>query len=218
MKKILVSAALVFSISTFAQQFGAKAGLNVSSISTKNTLENIKSRVGFNVGLYMNFPISEKFSFQPELIYTQYGSKSTFEIIGGNPSYSQSLSLDFTDTYNFIAVPLALQYKISPKFYAETGAEVGFLISGKSKGRSILVETFGNSSKTTVEDFDRDIASELNKINLGVMLGAGYYVTEKLGVNARYVAGVTDIAKNRMGDSEKAYHNVFQVGVTYRFK
>lgn len=52
--------------------------------------------------------------------------------------------------------------------------------------------------------------------DFGLGLGAGYYFTPNIGVNVRYVAGLTDIAKNRIGgDSSK--NGVFQLGLAYKF-
>ena len=54
-----------------------------------------------------------------------------------------------------------------------------------------------------------------NTFDFGLGLGAGYWITPKLGINARYNAGFTDIYKENNGDSVK--NNNFQVGLAYKF-
>nr|WP_305119992.1 outer membrane beta-barrel protein [Kaistella montana] len=46
--------------------------MNISSVSNA---EDSKSRVGLNAGIFMNAPIAENFSIQPELLYNSKGVK-----------------------------------------------------------------------------------------------------------------------------------------------
>ncbi len=46
MKKLLLGAALAVSSLTFAQQFGAKAGVNISNISDDNDVQS-NSKTGY---------------------------------------------------------------------------------------------------------------------------------------------------------------------------
>ncbi|WP_435525139.1 outer membrane beta-barrel protein [Chryseobacterium indoltheticum] len=56
-----------------------------------------------------------------------------------------------------------------------------------------------------------------NGFNVGIGLGASYYFTDNIGLTARYVAGVTDIAKDRPANSDAIRNNVFQVGLAFKF-
>ncbi|MDO5616585.1 MAG: porin family protein [Cruoricaptor ignavus] len=179
MKKLFLGAALAMGSLAFAQQFGVKAGMNVSNVSNSDA----KSKVGFNAGVFMNAPIAESFSIQPEVLYNNLGAKN------GNTT----LNLDY------IAVPVMFQYKATPEFYLEAGPEFGFLVSAKAKN---------NGNKADVKD-------GMETFNFGVGVGAGYYFTQNIGINARYVAGFTDVAKNNSGDA--ARNGVFQVGLNYKF-
>ena len=107
---------------------------------------------------------------------------------------------DYKLNLDYISVPVMFQYNATPKFYLEAGPQFSFLISAKGKEDSKSV----------------DVKDELNGFDFGVGLGAGYWITPKLGVNARYVAGFTDIAKENEGDAFK--NNNFQVGLAYKFK
>ena len=175
MKKLFLGIAIAASSLTFAQQFGAKAGLNVSNLSNSD----LNSKAGFYAGVFMNAPLSSQFNIQPELLYNGLGAKK-----GDN-----KLNLDY------ISVPVMFQYKATPEFFLEAGPQFGFLVSAKA-----------NSI---------DIKDETNSFDFGLGLGAGYWFTDKIGANARYVAGLTDIAKDNEGSAVK--NNGFQVGLNYKF-
>ena len=205
MKKLFLGAAIGLGSLAFAQQFGIKGGLNLSNITDSdsefadlNANVSSKSKVGFYGGLFMNAPISENFSIQPEILYNNVGTKITGKDEMGNNG-SIRLNLDY------ISVPVMFQYKATPSFYLEAGPQFGLLVNSNLK-----TEIDGTSVTTNV---DKD---NFNTFDLGVGLGAGYWITPQLGLNARYVAGVTDIAK----DNNSTYNyrnNNFQVGLAYKF-
>ena len=201
MKKLFLGLGLVVGTMTFAQQFGIKGGMNVSSLSKDESLSDQKSKIGFNAGVFMNAPIAENFSIQPEVLYNQLGEKSNATI--GGTKYSSSTHLDY------ITVPVMFQYNATPSFYLEAGPEMGFLVSAKNK-------TKNESTGETITE-SGDFKDDLNGFNFGVGLGAGYYFTPNIGLTARYVAGFTDIAKDRGDNSDKVKNNVFQVGLAYKF-
>lgn len=201
MKKLFLGAAIAVSSLTFAQQFGAKAGVSVSSLSEDATLSDQKSKVGFNAGLFMNAPLGQNFSIQPELLYSQYGDKAEATVASNKYSYTRSL--------DYITVPVMFQYNATPEFYLEAGPELGFLVSAKNKVKN---ETTGNTVTETSNYKD-----DLNGFNFGLGLGAGYYFTPNIGLTARYVAGFTDIAKDRQSGSDAVRNNVFQAGLAFKF-
>lgn len=201
MKKLFLGAAIAMSSLTFAQQFGIKGGMNVSSLSTEEGLDDQKSKIGFNAGLFMNAPLAENFSIQPELLYSQYGDKGNTTVAGTEYSYSRNL--------DYVTLPVMFQYNATPNFYLEAGPEFGLLVSAKNKMKN---ETSGE----TISESD-NYKDDLNGFNFGLGLGAGYYFTPNVGLTARYVAGFTDIAKDRADNSDAVKNNVFQVGLAYKF-
>jgi hypothetical protein len=203
MKKLFLGAAVAMSSLAFAQQFGAKAGLNVSSLSKDANLSDQGSKIGFNAGLFVNLPIAESFSVQPELIYTQYGEKYDYVMPVTDERYSGSTHLDY------VALPVMLQYNVTPSFYLEAGPELGLLVSAKDKAKN---ETTGE----TLAESD-NYKDSLNGFNVGVGLGAGYFFTPSIGVTARYVAGFTDIYKDGQNSGDAVKNNVFQAGLAYKF-
>jgi opacity protein-like surface antigen len=183
---------------TFAQQFGAKAGMNVSTISDEG-FDDTKSKVGYYAGVFMNVPVSESFSIQPEVLYNNLGSKVSSTVLG--TTYSSTLNLDY------VAVPVMFQYKATPQFYLEAGPEFGFLVNAKQK--------FDDGSSSTVTELDKE---DFNSFNMGVGLGLGFDISKNVGLNARYVAGFSDITKESGPAADaKNKNNAFQVGLNIKF-
>ena len=207
MKKLILGLAVTAGSLAFAQTtsssnpitFGVKGGMNVSSLSKTEGLDDQKSKIGFNAGAFANIPIASSFSIQPEVLYSQYGEKSDYRV--GNTKFSNSTKLDY------ITVPVMFQYNALPNLYLEAGPEFGFMVSAKNKFKN---ESTGQSSTTD------NYKDNLSTFNLGIGIGAGYYFTQNLGITARYIAGVTDVVKNNSGDAVR--NNTFQVGLAYKFK
>ena len=206
MKKLVLGAALAVSSLTFAQQFGIKGGMNVSSLSNDAGLEDSSSKIGFNAGVFLNAPLAANFSIQPEVLYNNLGSKVTltdFDINNDNYTAEYSRHLDY------ISVPVMFQYNATPSFYLEAGPQFSFLLDARDKYKSTKN---GSTTDSDTRDLNKDA---FNTFDFGLGLGAGYWITPKLGINARYNAGFTDIYKENNGDSVK--NNNFQVGLAYKF-
>ena len=204
MKKLFLGAAIAMSSLTFAQQFGLKGGMNVASISKDGTLSDTSSKIGFNAGVFMNAPLAENFSIQPEVLYNDLGSKITY---GQNDNNSYSTNL------GYISVPVMFQYNATPEFYLEAGPQFSFLVNANNKLKD------GNNN-ILVNDWTKLAKDNLNTFDFGLGLGAGYYFTPQFGLTARYVAGMTKIGKddNVYGQPYKdSKNNVFQVGLAYKF-
>ena len=101
------------------------------------------------------------------------------------------------------------QYNATPGFYLEAGPEFGLSVSAKDKVKNDTTgETLAESG---------NYKDQINGFNFGIGLGAGYYFTPNIGLTARYVAGITDVAKNRPSGSSSVRNNVFQIGLAYKF-
>lgn len=235
MKKLFVGLAFAGSLLINAQEktkssspitFGVKGGLNASTISRSNNNtytdgynnDDDKLKVGFHVGVFANIPVAEKFSIQPELLFSQIGSKveERFTYVGSTSGFTSSS--EYKVNLNYLTLPVMVQYNILPQLYVEAGPEFGYLLGGTAKGDDTTIQTKGNSTTTSVKSFSKDLPMEIyRRFNFGVGIGAGYYFTQNFGVTARFTAGLTNIMKGDVGDY-KARNNAFQVGVAYKFK
>jgi hypothetical protein len=84
--------------------FGIKAGFNYADVRGRHSLNNAKSRKTYHVGAYSQFSITNRFSVQPEVIYSRKG----FE---GDPVHK----------FDYIDVPLLFVYN----FFDNVGIHVG---------------------------------------------------------------------------------------------
>ncbi|MBF8455842.1 PorT family protein [Kaistella sp. G5-32] len=178
---------LVGAIALFGAMNAQTFGLKAGMNVSSVSESGTKSKVGFYGGVLMNAPIASSFSIQPEVLYSGKG----FKVDSGIG--------DVTGNLDYISIPVMIQYNVVPQFYLEAGPEFSFLISANAKGGGASV----------------DVKDSFNGFDVGVGLGAGYYFIPSVGINARYVAGFTDIVKNNPGSSVK--NGVFQVGLTYKF-
>lgn len=185
MKKIIfLSAFTVIASFTQAQiSYGVKAGVNLTKFSGSDIGDN-QFLVGFAGGGLINYKLADAISLQGELLYSLEGA-----------SYKGEGSSKIKASY--INIPILAQYNHASGFYAETGPQVGFLISAKQSYN-------GNSN---------DIKDDFKKINFSWGLGAGYKLTNGLGIGARYNLGITSIAD---GDANVKLGG-FHIGLSYTF-
>ena len=101
-------------------QFGAKAGLNFASVLGDNT-EDFETVTAFNYGVMAEIPISNTFSFQPEVLYSGQG-------------YSTG---DYTVALNYLNVPLMAKYYVHKGLSLEAGPQIGFLVNVNDEGLGI---------------------------------------------------------------------------------
>ena len=203
----LVTLVTLFSATTiYAQsddsttQFGVKGGVNLSTvrgddIGKKNELTS------FHLGLFMEIPISERFSFQPEVLYSGQGYNMT-----DNNAFIGEVDYKL----DYIQVPLMAKVYIIKGFYAEVGPQFGFKVKEEidfksgSDDNDIII----NSEDSQIKGFDTSLA-----------LGTGYKFDNGLSLSARYTHGLTSIFKDDaplIGNAD-VKNSVWQFGVGFSF-
>lgn len=96
---------------------GLKGGLNASKFLSSDIISQ-KTRSGFHIGFISEIIVSEKVSFQPELLYSSQGNVE--------PLTKQK--------YEYLNIPLILRYVVSNSLSIDAGAQIGFLINSFRKG------------------------------------------------------------------------------------
>jgi len=153
MKKILLLAVVTVlgftNVNAQEIKFGAKGGLNFASISGDNT-KGIDVVTSFNFGVLSEIPISDKFSFQPELMYSGQG-------------YSFN---DNTIALSYLNIPLMGKYYLTKGLSLEAGPQIGFLLSAKNEKTDV---------KDSFNTFDFGVNFGLGyKLDNGLNFGARY--------------------------------------------
>lgn len=193
MKKILFIALLAISANSLDAQtkFGVKAGAQITNW-TGDGAEGLDSKVGFNVGGYANIRFSEQFAFQPELLLSTQGAKGE----------EDGIEIKFNTTY--INVPLMMKWYAYQGLNFEFGPQVGFNVGSKIKAETPVGDVD--------MDFDEVFADDVETINFGLNIGAGYELPMGLNFGVRYGLGLTDIMKDA-----DAKDSVISLGVGYTF-
>ncbi|MGA1227075.1 MAG: porin family protein [Tamlana sp.] len=191
MKKLLFTALVVFGLASINAQevkFGAKAGLNLASVSGDDT-DDLDSRTSFHLGVVAEIAISDKFSLQPELLYSAQGAKESFE------------GIDIDLKLDYINLPIMAKFYVADGFSLELGPQVGFLMSAKAEG----------------EGESEDIKDFVKGIDFGANFGVGYKMESGLNFGARYNLGFSNINDGEGSDEFKNQNSVIQISVGYFF-
>lgn len=218
MKKLLLLAAFAGFAFTTAQaqemRFGVKAGVNFANMSFKAGGFSIEpdARTAFHIGALVEFPVSDAFYIQPEILYNSVGSK-----------YEESYSEDFMGVeisvseksivkLDYISIPIMAKYYFTEGFSLEAGPQIGFLMSAKEDFE--FTETA--MGQTASESESLDVKKHYKGIDFGLGIGAAYRLDMGLFFNARYVLGLSNISDVEDGDVT-VKNNVFQISAGYSF-
>jgi len=173
--------------------FGAKAGVNFASITGDDISEYLDGKTSFHVGVVAEIVISEKFSFQPELLYSAQGATlSEFDI-------DVDLNLDYLN------LPLMAKFYVAEGFSLEAGPQVGFLLSAKMKASG------GGESA------EEDIKDVVKGIDFGVNFGIGYKLDSGLNFGARYNLGLSNDNDDPESPDDSYKNSVIQAYVGFFF-
>lgn len=198
MKKFLLIGAMAFAAGfSYGQTIIPKVGLTLSKWSGDD-VDDAKFKPGFTIGAGLNMPLgSGMISLQPEINYIQKGGK--FE------------EGDFSDKYtvNYLEVPVLVKatFGEGTKFYVNAGPSVAFGLGGKNKWEEGDEE--GESDiKFGDEDENSDDFYIEKGTDIGLQLGAGVIIAEKVMIDVRYGLGLTDLY-----DDSSVKNNVLQFTV-----
>ena len=154
---------------------GLKGGYNLAAVSFDGDGET-EQRHGFHIGVYGESFISESFSIQPELMYSQQG----YEITNSSGTFTQKL--------DYINLPLMLKAYPSKNFFLEAGPQIGLAVSHKEEYDGL----FSGSQEYDPNNFD-----------WGMNFGGGFKTDSGISLGVRYHLGLGDLydegkAQNRV--------------------
>jgi len=183
-KSILILTIFVVQLSY--GQFGIEAGANL--VSPSNT--DFKQTTGYHIGLTLDLPFSDVFSFETGVFYSHKKIQDT---------YSDEIKLNYLD------VPLTIKASFglgtgNTKLYVAAGGFVNWGISGKGyiEGREI--------------DIWKDEYTWLERYDFGATFGAGVEIGA-IQIGAAYDMGLYNISH---GDSDLRL-DVIKLSLAYRF-
>jgi len=199
MKKIILSAAMLFAIGFTAKaqdiKYGIKAGVNFATLTGDDVPEELESRTGFHVGAVAEFKLTEQFSIQPELIYSQQGTK--FDTV------EEGVSVKSTLKFDYLNLPILAKYYILEGLSLEAGPQIGYRVSAKVK---LEAPSLGEA--------EYDTKDTTKAIEFGVAGGVAYDLPMGLFFQARYAAGLSKINDDNDGDIK---NGVFSLSAGFKF-
>ena len=201
MKKLLIIAIGVFTAGAVHAQdvsFGIKAGANMSNIiKTGDDSYDTEFKPGFHAGLTMEIGLGNTFSFAPELVFAQKGYKT--DALGGT----------FKQTTNWIDIPILAKIQATPQFNIFLGPQVSFLTQTKNEFEG----EFGTVIRSEIEE-DSDT---FKKSIAGGVIGAGFDITPRIGINARYAIDFQKTDEEGNTSTPAFKNQVVQAGLGFKF-
>src|SRR5690606_702347 len=148
-------------------KIGIKAGLNLSQLYVDQpNAEDEKMKLGLNFGVFGTIPISNFLAVQPEVLYSNVGSKIRY----GRSNFENALTIEPGEVrfnLNYIQVSVVLAANVAP-LILHAGPYLSYLLSANVKDLKSA-----NLNPTDVVDFDTD---DFNRLDYGVLFGVGFDV------------------------------------------
>ena len=197
--------------------FGVKGGLSYAGLqgNAVNTVQNLvdfsngaittSSRPGIFGGGFVNIPVSEKFSIEPAVYYTQkgYEMKGTFSFKGAE-FFSAGASAQLTTSY--IDVPVLAKVNLDG-FQVFAGPQVSYLADAKLRMKA-------GALGFNIIDNTMDAKNQFNDLDVAITGGLGYQFSNGFNITAAYDHGLSKIDKGQNFDS---YNRAFKVGFGFKF-
>ncbi|QDW18694.1 porin family protein [Flavobacterium sp. KBS0721] len=129
MKKIILAAVLFMATSATIQaqllKIGVKAGVNFAN-QTGGNFDGIsvdkEGITSYHAGLVAEVKLLDKFSIQPELLYSTTGASYKFD----------DVSEDIKNELGYISIPVMAKFYLNNTFSLEVGPQASFLVSEKN--------------------------------------------------------------------------------------
>ena len=242
MKKIILGALMLCSITTFAQdiKFGVKAGINIANLAgdyPATSGEYLTVETGpitsFHLGGFVEFQLKEKIKFAPELLLSRQGNDIETKGSPWNPPTQtfQTISFRQSPSLLYLNIPIMFKYEVIKKLHLEVGPQIGFLLSAKSKWEYTNADAPAENSSVTVDLLNDGVyyfggqqiyvQRGMNGTDLSFNVGASYDITKNLFVQFRYTAGLVAVdSKSQLQEEVKSLdlkNNVLQFSAAYRF-
>ena len=180
-------------------QFGAGLSTNFITNPSLNGY-SVKYKLSFGGGLYYNIPLGEKFSIQPELLYSQMGS-----MLASTQDQNPNANLEL----DYVSMPFLFKFSPIKNLGIFAGPQINFITVGKIDYES---------------GKDEDVLSQFTNFDPTATLGAEYWITRNIGIYARGTMGFIDINEKKPGPwfneqtlTSDITNLSFQAGITIGF-
>lgn len=168
-------------------QVGVRAGANLLRFNT-NSVDGARTatsgKVGYQVGVYYQQPLTKHLSLVPEVQYSHEQTQVNFEAYRNAGNYTRG-SYDLRLAY--VHVPVLLRYTLG-RVHFEGGPQVSLLVGGHGTGQSnTLIGGDGRVDRA----IDQAATDRFRRVSLGASVGVGVALPAGLGLDVRAYQGIT---------------------------
>lgn len=165
-------------------RIGIKGGLNLSQFFVDQpSVEDENMKVGLHFGLFTKIAVTDFLAFQPELLYTNVGSKVAYGSTAGNLLGISEGEVRYN--LNYIQMPLALGVNLGP-LNIHAGPYVAYLVNANVSNLRTSDGTVTNTIELNEDNF--------NRIDYGLLAGVSIDV-QHFTIGARYNYGLNEVGK-----------------------
>ncbi|RYF99850.1 MAG: PorT family protein, partial [Chitinophagaceae bacterium] len=163
--------------------------------------QNMKA--GLSGGLYAKLPVARGFSLQPELLYSNKGSKVTYDGLFGIGEGEYRFNL------HYVELPVMAVINVVKNLNIQAGPYVSYLASAN------VTRINGDNESSELASLDGD---DFNRFDYGVAGGLGLDI-QNFTIGARYNYGLREIGNSNIaGQATKNSKNSvinFYVGLAF---
>ncbi|WBA44206.1 porin family protein [Hymenobacter canadensis] len=199
MHRIFLSILLTTTASVAAAQtvrFGVKAGPSYTKFRGVDPAQLSSAsnayRLGFHAGVLAEVKVTDKFSVQPELLYSQKGAKN-------------KLVNEIYTVFSYLDLPIMVKARLGETgVFLEGGPQFGYLFRATS--------TFMDNSYKVRDSYE--------KVDVGYAAGLGYQLASGPLLGFRFNGGLTRlnqpiISGGQIRATENMWNNAFQLYAGY---
>ena len=195
---LLIAVIGLFSSQVFAQAKKTKPGMSAGILGAVNLTQfrvtnpkgiDYKTGAGWAAGLWLNLPLTQKLSFEPQAQW------SVLKYVGNNNPGGQ-----FSGTMQYQSVPLLFKYSTSKDFSILAGPQVDFLNTLKNDGPAIYFK------------------KQYLDISTAVTAGIELFSSRKVQLYGRYIYGLTDMKSTTNPNWNKGYVGFYNTGFQFGLK
>ncbi len=154
-------------------QLGLRVGGNLLRIASDSLTTN--SRVGYQVGLFYQVPLTERVSLVPEVQL----SRERVHVHSGEPS---SVQTAYQLGFYYLNLPVLARLTLGP-VYLEAGPQLSWLVGGHGKGELIF-------AGAVIGRINQAVAERYRRFDAGPCLGIGVKLPANFGLSVRAYQGL----------------------------
>ena len=149
-------------------------------------------RLGWHAGLMADIKVTDKFSVQPELLYSQKGAQN-------------KLAAFIRTVFTYLDLPVMVKARLGETgFFLEGGPQFGYLLKAASYN----------------DDYSFDVKESYEKVDVGYAAGLGYQLSSGPLLGFRFNGGLTRLNKpyingGQIRATEDMWNNAFQLYAGY---